>query len=67
MGRNKIKYALNDSLYPYFREKLDRDADKLPFITIMFDEILSEIFMCLYAFEKLIGTRLVPGYIIHNF
>ena len=43
MGRNKLKYIVNHSLYPYFREELGRDVDKSPFITIMIDESLNEI------------------------
>ena len=35
---------MNHDLYPYFREVLDRHVDKLPFIIIMFDESLNEIF-----------------------
>ena len=43
MGRNKLKYVVNHGVYPYFREELDRDVDKSPFIAIMFDESLNEI------------------------
>ena len=34
---------MNHGLYPYFREELDHDVDKSPFITIIFDESLIEI------------------------
>ena len=43
MGCNKLKYVVNHGVYPYFREELDRDVDKSPFIAIMFDESLNEI------------------------
>ena len=43
MGRNKLKYVVNHGLYPYFREELDCDINKSPFITIMFNESLNEI------------------------
>ena len=43
MERNKLKYVVNHGVYPYFREELDRDVDKSPFIAIMFDESLNEI------------------------
>lgn len=32
MGRNKLKYVVNHGVYPYFREELDRDVNKLLFI-----------------------------------
>ena len=58
--RNRLKYVVNHGLYPYFREELDRDIDKLPFITIMFDESLNEIaqqsemdvFVCFWDIDR---------------
>ena len=38
MGRNKLKYAVNHGLYPYFREELDHDINKSSLITVMFDK-----------------------------
>ena len=60
IGRNKLKYVVNHDLCPYFREELDRDIDKSPFITIMFDESLNEIvqqsemdeFVCFWDIDR---------------
>ena len=60
MGRNKLLYDVNHGLSPYFREELDRDVGKSPFIIIMFDESLNEIvqlsemdvFVCFWDIDK---------------
>lgn len=67
MGRNKLKYVVNHGVYPYFREELDRDVDKSPFIAIMFDESLNEI---VQQSEMDVFARfwdIVPGSMIHDF